>query len=80
MNKIKNLVNSYRKLITVALSVFVLLIIISAVGHHVFYKWLHEDGPFAPYMSKVHEVEHSISGGNKEHSNHLKEHSDHHEH
>lgn len=78
MNKIKNLISSYRKFFTVALSSFVFLVIISTVGHHVFYKWLHEDGPFAPYMAKVHKIEHQIFAQ----SNHSKhnEHSNHHIH
>lgn len=78
MNKIKNLIISYRKPLTVVLCSFVFLIISSAIVHQVFYKWLHEDGPLAPYMMSIHHFEHKLFGGS-EHMENM-EHMEHHVH
>jgi len=76
MNKIKNLITNYRRPITIVLSSFAFLVIITAITHQVFYKWLHEDGPLAPYMMNIHNFEHKIFGSSKnsehvEHSEHM---------
>jgi hypothetical protein len=65
MNKIKSLITSYRKPLTVVLTIFVFLVVASTVGHHIFYNWLHEDGPLAPYMMKIHHFEQKIFSDSK---------------
>ncbi|OGI03360.1 MAG: hypothetical protein A2Y25_08515 [Candidatus Melainabacteria bacterium GWF2_37_15] len=52
------------------------LAVIAAIGHHVLYKWLHENGPLAPYMMKIHHLEQKIFGGSEhmEHSGHADQH------